>query len=301
MTMRSKIRFITPWLLLCGALLLIKESVYLVPQGAVAVLKSPFIHSRLPKLQTSPGLYGKWPWIQTVSILDQRAQIVHASVKLAATATQPALTLDYAVTWRISDPLRYIRKTNALTQPIQEQVLSTINSELTKALDRLSLREKLQATENTNLRYSTLQALNLSFAAWGITLQTLNFVGLQFVQVDPDNLFNTLRIQQAQKALQQRDLGEQHAALIRNQAEQAAAQLLEKSRQKALALRYHGDEEAAKIYYDAYHRDPAFAAFYLKLKAYQAAWVANAKNDNVLILHLEDSLLKKDQNTGTSK
>jgi modulator of FtsH protease HflC len=300
MTTRCKFNLIAPWIFLLALVLIVQDSFYLVPQGSVAVLEFPLMRSQKPLLQSSPGLYGKWPFIQKVWVLEQRDQIVNASLKFAATATEPAIILDYTAKWRMSDPLRYVRQTDQ-TRSFQEQLTYTIQAQLKTALDRLSLQEKLKATEKPILQQTTLQTLNQSLTASGIHLLTLNFVGLRFAHVDPDNLFNTLRTQQIQKALQQRELGEEHAAKIRQQAEKEAAQLLESSRQKALALRYQGDEEAAKIYYDAYHRDRAFAAFFLKLKAYEAAFVANAKKENILILHLEDSALKKDQNTGTMK
>ena len=80
----------------------------------------------------------------------------------------------------------------------------------------------------------------------------------------------------------------EQAQKIRSEAERQKQVLSAEAERDAQKLRGEGDALAAKIYADAYGRDPSFYAFHRSLEAYRKAF---ADGDAVMVLDRNDPFL----------
>ena len=84
-----------------------------------------------------------------------------------------------------------------------------------------------------------------------------------------ENVYARMRAERDRLARKYRAEGEEEARTIRAEADRAARVLVAEARRDGETERGKGDAEAARIYAEAYSRDPEFYAFQRGLEAYR--------------------------------
>ena len=84
-----------------------------------------------------------------------------------------------------------------------------------------------------------------------------------------ENVYARMRAERERLARKHRAEGEEQARTIRAEADRQARVIVAEAREKSERLRGAGDAESARIYSDAYSRDPAFYDFVRSLEAYR--------------------------------
>ena len=84
-----------------------------------------------------------------------------------------------------------------------------------------------------------------------------------------ENVYARMRAERERLARKHRAEGEEQARTIRADADRRARVIVAEAREQSERLRGAGDAESARIYADAYSRDPAFYEFVRSLEAYR--------------------------------
>lgn len=273
--------------LIC-ALFTVYNSVYTVPEGYMALL-SPSSSKKTNhsfSLQ-GPGLHFKIPFfIQSIPI-DTRLQSFSFKNSTLLTADKYPLVIDYYVKWHVTDPALYYLKTGNDTQQIHQRLTQEINTLLQVEYTHNTLNDIINSKQASILN-TLLTQTNIQSKALGITLIDIGFKSIDFPSEASTNLLKNMRTQQARIALEQLAIGKANAENIRIKADNQASLLLAKAKEEAAIIRSQGDATAAKIYSDAYLKNPQFAAFYLNLEAYRQGFTQSAANNNFLVLNTRD-------------
>ncbi|HEX2752873.1 MAG TPA: protease modulator HflC, partial [Alphaproteobacteria bacterium] len=85
------------------------------------------------------------------------------------------------------------------------------------------------------------------------------------------SIYARMRTEREREAAEFRAQGQEAAQEIKSKADREVTVLLAAAGKEAQILRGQGDEQAIKIYADAFKKDPEFYAFYRTMEAYKSS------------------------------
>ncbi|MFZ0219876.1 MAG: protease modulator HflC [Candidatus Aquirickettsiella sp.] len=254
-------------------LFILYQSATIVPEGHTGLLLSAekLTHNiQKPNAVLSPGLHFTLPFFMRPILLDNRLQtLVFSQASAESNSQEKLITIDYFANWRISDPIRYYQQTKNNFQ----QIKLLINQEITTLFNDkkipIPLNQLILHGSSSLQLDSVLSIANNQLKTAGIKLTNIGFKQLHLSTAANTRLLNSMSTEQENNAMAQRAEGKAKAEWIRANADNSVSLILAKAKEKAAQIRAQGDAEAAKIYNQAYTKNPEFAAFYLNLQAYQ--------------------------------
>ena len=240
---------------------LAQTCLYTVGEREYAML---FALAELKTVVTEPGLHFKLPApLQNVVYLDKRILTLDASgADLVQTSEKKNLMIDTFVKWRIGDARRYW--------------VSLQGSEREKAMAEIS--ELLQARVK----------------ALGIDIVDVRMKRVDFTPEISESVYSRMEAERKRVASEERSKGAAQAERIRAGADRQSEVILAEAYRDAQKTKGEGDGEAARIYADAFGKDPEFARFYRSLEAYRRSF--SQKSDVMVVDPSADffSYLKKE-------
>ena len=232
-----------------------------------------------------PGLNFKLPPpFQNVSYIDKRL------LTLDTTDTEPLLTaekqrvvIDWYVRWRISEPTQFIRNVgldeSAGAAQLNRVVRNAFQEEINKVTvkELLSLkREKLTA----DVKAEVLEKVR-GDKPWGIDVVDVRITRADYVEAITESVYRRMDAERKRVANELRSTGAAEGEKIRADADRQREVTIANAYRDAQKIKGEGDAEAAKIYAEAFGRDPQFAQFYRSLEAYKASFT---KKSDLMVL-----------------
>ncbi|GAB7218647.1 protease modulator HflC [Vibrio comitans] len=287
------------------ALALMLMSVFVVPEGERGIVVR---FGRILKDNTDmsriypPGLHFKMPLFDNVKRLDARIQTMDGRSDRFVTSEKKDVIIDSYVKWRIEDFGQYYLATgggNALTAqallerkvtdvlraeigsreikqivsgPRNEAVLpdeaeldDTISEAAREAVEIDGERDKIMAVVLEDTRQSAMDDL-------GVRVVDFRMKKINLPDEISESIYRRMRAERESVARKHRSQGREKAEVIRAQAELEVATVLAEADRTARVTRGDADAEAAKIYSEAYNKDPEFYSFVRSLKAYEKSF-----------------------------
>jgi membrane protease subunit HflC len=281
---------ITSLVIALGLLIIISQSVSIVPQGQVgARLRAgdvtdtdlkPGLHFRLPFIGRIVGLDDQWITLDSDHQNGGRLKVVSADgTKLEA---------GYSAVWRISDAMAFCRATGC----DETSGARRINDTLTPMLEKLfadHTAAELLADKDGALTKDLPAALTTQLKDLGVTVQAVYITALTWPQDQLNAIYERMRTAQSDKVAQLRAQGTADADAIRNKADQQRAAMLAQADIQAQKIRGQAQSDATAVYARASQQDPEFFDFYMRLQSYKRT----IKNDNsVFVLGPDSGFLK---------
>jgi membrane protease subunit HflC len=214
-----------------------------------------------------PGLYWRIPFIQQVTYFDRRLLDYDASPKEILTRDKQQLVVDNYSRWRIIDPLQFYRTVRD-ESGAQSRLDDIIYSNLRETLGRHTLREIVSEQRSTLLDEVTKRS-DAKARDYGIEVVDVRIKRADLPEKNELNVFNRMRTERERQAKKYRAEGDEEARKIRSSADKTVQILMADARQQSEVTRGEGDAQAARIFADAYGRDPEFYAFVRTLDAYK--------------------------------
>ncbi len=234
---------------------------------------------------TEPGLHFKLPPpFQNVSYLDKRLLTLDSmDAEPMLTAEKQRVVIDWYVRWRVSEPTDYIRNVgldeNAGALQLNRVVRNAFQEEINKRTvkELLSLqREALMA----DVKKEVLEAVR-GAKPWGIDVVDVRITRVDYVEAITESVYRRMEAERKRVANELRSTGAAEGEKIRAEADRQREITIAGAYRDAQKIKGEGDAEAARIYAEAFGRDPQFAQFYRSLEAYKASF--HNKSD-VLVL-----------------
>jgi modulator of FtsH protease HflC len=240
---------------------------------------------QIKEVITAPGLNFKLPPpFQNVSYIDKRL------LTLETTDTEPMLTaekqrmvIDWYVRWRISEPTQYIRNVgldeasgaNQLNRVVRNAFQEEVNKHTVK--DLLSTkREAISAAVKAEVLEKVRGA-----KPWGVDVVDVRITRADYVDAITESVYRRMEAERKRVANELRSTGAAEGEKIRADADRQREVTIANAYRDAQKIKGEGDAEAAKIYADAFGRDPQFAQFYRSLDAYKASF---SKKGDVMVV-----------------
>jgi len=219
---------------------------------------------------TEAGLAGMYwpriPFLDEVQVFDKKIQYLNAAAAEIEIAGNERLIVDYYVLWQIESPLDFRRSFPKGASEAKKRIQRTVGSLVGNAVGTLTMSELLaraEALETLDERATEELASN------GVRVIDVRINRTELPLRTENSTFEQMREQRRAISRQKRATGEREAREIRAKAEREARELVAQARADSEVLRGEGDAEAARIYAEAYSKDPDFYAFVRSLEAYR--------------------------------
>ncbi len=263
-------------------LALLGSTLFVVDQRQFGVV---YALGQIKEVITEPGLNFKLPPpFQNVSYIDKRLLTLDSTdPEPMLTAEKQRVVIDWYVRWRITQPSDYIRNVgldertgaNQLSRVVRNAFQEEINKRTVK--DLLSLkREQLM----TDVKTEVQQAVKGS-KPWGVEIVDVRITRVDYVEAITESVYRRMEAERKRVANELRSTGGAEGEKIRADADRQREVTIANAYRDAQKIKGEGDAEAARIYNDAFGRDPQFAQFYRSLEAYKSSF--NKKSDLMVV------------------
>ena len=225
------------------------------------------------KVSDQPGLSVKLPDpIQAVQKLDKRVQVYQTNSIELLTLDKKSVSLDYYGTWKITDPVLYL-KTVKDQIGAEARLTDVFSSSLGVQLGKYNL-DQLVNTNTEELQLDAMVSNVVSYAKekaaeYGIEIVEAQIRVLNFPEANKQSVYDRMSAEREQMAQKYRAEGSEEAAKIRSDAEKEQKLILAEAYQQEQQIKGEGDAEAIRIYGEAYQKDPDFYEFVRTLETYE--------------------------------
>jgi len=280
------------------ALALLSSMLFVVDQRQFGVV---YALGQIKEVITEPGLNFKLPPpFQNVSYIDKRLLTLDSTdPEPMLTAEKQRVVIDWYVRWRITQPTEYIRNVglderagaNQLSRVVRNAFQEEINKRTVK--DLLSLRrEELMA----DVKKEVQQAVR-GTKAWGVDIVDVRITRVDYVEAITESVYRRMEAERKRVANELRSTGAAEGEKIRADADRQREIAIANAYRDAQKIKGEGDAEAARIYNDAFGRDPQFAQFYRSLEAYKSSF---SKKSDVMVLDPSSEFFRAMRGSGAA-
>ncbi|TCV19184.1 protease modulator HflC [Vibrio crassostreae] len=258
-----------------------------------------------------PGLHFKLPLFDRVKVLDARIQTMDGRSDRFVTSEKKDVLIDTYAKWRIADFGRFYLSTgggNIMTAEalLERKVTDVLRSEIgsreikqivsgprnkdilpdsadSEVVTTVAAAEALEVDgERDKIMENVLSGTSESaMADLGVEVVDFRMKKINLPDEISESIYRRMRAERESVARRHRSQGRERAEVIRAQAELEVATVLAEADRTARITRGGADAEAAKIYSDAYNKDPEFFGFMRSLQAYETSF---SDKSDILVL-----------------
>ena len=236
-----------------------------------------------------PGLNIKIPLIQNAIYYDIRILEFDAEVEEVILSDQKRLLVDAFIRYKIVDPLKFYQavgnengfkaRVTGLLSGSLRRVMGGDPLEVVLSQDRTSLMEKIQ------------EGINLEAVNFGVSIVDVRIKRADLPKANSEAIFGRMRAEREKEARQFRAEGAEESQKIKARAEKNKVIIVAEAKKKSQIIKGLGDEEAVRIYANAFNKDKEFFAFYRSMEAYKQAFL-EGEDDPTLILSPDSDFFK---------
>ena len=232
------------------------------------------------KVIQEPGLHWKLPFIQNVITFDRRLLDFDAPGEEVILGDQRRLIVDSFTRYRITDPLRFYQTVGATEAGIRARLNSIVTSSLRRVLGSEPLLSVL-STDRARIMGEIRRQVNEEARQFGIAVEDVRIRRADLPGENTQAILSRMQSERERVAREARAEGAEVAQRVRASAERERTVLIAEAQAQADILRGQGEQEAIRIFAEAFQRDPAFFQFWRTMQAYREAF---AEGDTRLVL-----------------
>lgn len=218
-----------------------------------------------------PGLQVKIPFIQSVIAFDRRLLDYDAPGEEVILGDQRRLIVDSFTRYRITDPLLFFQTAGATEAGIRARLNSIVQSSLRRVLGNEPLLSVL-STDRTRIMGEIRRQVNEEARRFGIEVTDVRIRRADLPDENTQAILNRMQSERERVAREARAEGAEVAAQVRARADRERTVLLAEAQAQADILRGQGEQDAIRIFADAFQRDPQFFQFWRTMQAYREAF-----------------------------
>ena len=220
---------------------------------------------------SSPGLNMKVPFVQTVISFDRRLLDYETPGEEVILSDQRRLIIDSFTRFRITNPLQYFQAVGSAEDAIRARLNSVVTSSLRRVLGNEQLLKVLSSDRGRIMGLIRGQVSD-EMRGFGVTIEDVRLRRADLPEENTQAILSRMKSERERIASQARAEGAEASARIRADAERDRTVLLADARATADRSRGEGEQQAIKIYADAFQQDSKFYEFYRTMQAYREAF-----------------------------
>ena len=263
-------------------LVLLSSMLFVVDQRQFGVV---YALGQIKEVVLEPGLNFKLPPpFQNVSYIDRRLLILESTdAEPMLTAEKQRVVIDWYVRWRITNPSEYIRNVGLDEKAGANQLNRVVRNAFQEEINRRTVKDLLSLKRDQLMTDVKKEVLSVVQGAkpWGIDVIDVRITRVDYVEAITESVYRRMEAERKRVANELRSTGAAEGEKIRADADRQREVTIANAYREAQKIKGEGDAEAAKIFAQAFGKDPQFAQFYRSLDAYKATF--NKKNDLMVL------------------
>jgi modulator of FtsH protease HflC len=251
---------------LAAIALVVTNAAFIVPQTSSALVFR-FGRVERPPIK-EPGLYFKVPFMDTVTLIDNRVLDNDLRPQEVLASDQKNLVVDAFTRYRITDPLRFFQSVNNV-RGANQTLESIVNSRLRSVLAGATTKQIID-TDRARLMDVIQEQVNRETQALGITVVDVRLSRVELPRETSQAVFQRMKTDREREAAEIRAQGSQAAQTTRARADRDVQIIIGEANKRAEEYRGEGDGTRNRVFAEAFGRDPEFFRFYRSMQAYEA-------------------------------
>ncbi len=215
-----------------------------------------------------PGLNVKLPFIQTLIVFDRRLLDFEAPGEEVILGDQRRLIVDSFTRYSITNPLLFFQTVGATEAGIRGRLNSIVTSSLRRVLGSESLVAVL-SNDRTRIMGEIGRQVNEEARRFGIEVTDVRIRRADLPDENTQAILSRMQSERERVAREARAEGAEVATRIRAQAERERTVLLAEAEATAAIQRGTGEQEAIRLFAEAFEKDPEFFQFWRTMQAYR--------------------------------
>ncbi|WP_045520672.1 protease modulator HflC [Neobacillus niacini] len=260
------------------------SNLIVVKEGEYKVIRQ---FGEVVRIVKTPGLTYKVPFIQSVTTLPKYQMTYDVTEAEINTKDKKRMLIDNYAIWRIEDPKKMI--TNARTvekaeSRMEEFIYSVVRSELGQLNYDEIINDEKSSRGSLNDRITEKVNDLLGKDHYGIVVTDVRMKRTDLPAENEQSVFTRMISERESKAQEYLSMGDAEKNRIEADTDREVQELLSKAKAEAESIRADGEAEAARIYNEAFSKDPEFYSMFRTLESYK-----KTINDETVIVLPSDS------------
>jgi modulator of FtsH protease HflC len=276
------------------AIVTVALSAYTVDQREAAIR---FRFGEAIATETTPGLKFRMPFLDTVKTFDMRIQTLDTKdAERIQTKEKNNVLVDSFVKYRIVDVNKFFVSTNGDLARAEIRLLQSVNDDLRAEFGQRTLSEVVSG-ERDRIMENLREKTDKDARSIGIAVLDVRLKRVDLVKEISNDVYRRMESERKRAASELKSTGAGEAEKIRAEAERARDITVANAFRDAQKIKGEGDAAAARIYADAFSKNPEFASFYRSMEAYEKSF---RNKSDVLVLAPDSDFLKYMKSSGTA-
>ena len=217
------------------------------------------------KVVKEPGLHFKTPFVQDVTMYDNRILNLDPPPQEIILQDQKRVNVDSFARYRIVDPLEYRKK--AFSDANFIQVFGgRLNSAVRAEIGKILLGDMLTEKRATSMNHISEQ-MKAQAPEFGVEVVDVRIGRIDLPEVTSQSVYNRMRSDRVATAAKTRAEGEEQKLRIQAEADKDRTVIIASAKKDSEILRGEGDGKKTTILNDAYGQDAEFFDFYRSMDA----------------------------------
>jgi membrane protease subunit HflC len=277
------------------ALLVLSMSVYTVDQRKAAI---KFQLGEVISMQTDPGLYFMVPILQNVRLYDTRIQTLDTKdAERFLTSENKNVLVDSFVKWRVTDVRQYYVSVRGDPIAAEARIMQTVNDALRAEFAKRTVHDVVSGERET-IMTTVADKVDKDVKNIGVEVVDVRLKRVDLVPEISSDVYRRMESERKRVANELRSTGSAEGEKIKADADRQKQIIVAEAYRDAQRIKGEGDALAARIYSEAFGRNPEFYSFYRSLEAYRAS--LRSKSD-VMVLEPSSDFFKYLKNPGRGK
>jgi len=269
-------------------------SAYTVDQRQAAI---KFRLGEVVAIQKEPGLYFRLPMLETVRLYDMRIQTLDTKdAERIQTMEKNNVLVDSYVKYRIVDVKQFFVSTGGDLAKAEIRLAQSVNNDLREEFSKRTLSEVISGERNKIME--DLRAKSDADArSIGVEVMDVRLKRVDLAQEINADVYRRMDSERKRVANELRSTGAGDADKIKADAERQRDIILAEAYRDAQKIKGEGDAGAARIYAQAFTKNPEFFSFYRSMEAYRNSF---RNKSDVMVLEPSSDFFKylKNPNKG---
>lgn len=257
------------FLILIGLFVILLNSVFIVREGEYKIVRQ---FQEVVSVKRDAGLAFKVPFIQTVSSLPKYQMTYDVSQAEINTKDKKRIIIDNYAIWQVEDPQKMISNARTVQNAesrMDEFIYSVVRAELGQMDYDEIINDENSNRGSFNDRVTERVNELLSRDEYGITVVDVRTKRTDLPEENENSVYTRMVSERESTAQDYLSQGDAEKNRIMADTDRRVTEMLSKAEAEADIIRSEGEGEAARIYNDAFSKDPEFYNLYRTLETYR--------------------------------
>ncbi len=185
------------------------------------------------------------------------------------TSDKRTLYFDNSAQWRIDNPLRFYKAYNNMQTAqtrIDDILYSRMNERVGQMLSHTLITDKAVVGD---MLVELSDTVSVDCHSFGVNVIDVRIKRTDLPSGTYESIYNRMNTERQKIAAQHRSEGDETSIRIRSETDREVISITSEAKRDAEIIKGDGDQEAARIFNEAYGSDPEFFEFYNLLETYK--------------------------------